>query len=158
MKRILAIFALLFVVLAGIVIAQNYIKSGGVNLFGKTSTATIDNHKFKLIIANTPKEKEVGLSDRKSLASDTAMLFPFGNSDYYAFWMKNMKFPIDIIFIDKNTVVTIYKNVKPPKGSSDNLPLFQPKSPSDSVLEINAGLSEKYGFKEGDAVKIENPK
>ena len=59
MKKILALFAILLVFLIGIAITQNYLRNNG-NLFAKPSTATINNHSFKLIIANTSKEKEIG--------------------------------------------------------------------------------------------------
>ena len=84
------------------------------------------------------------------------MLFPFEKADYYSFWMKNMKFPIDIIYINKNHIVTIHQNIKPPKTKEESLPIYKPEDPSDTVLEINAGLSEKYKFKKGDTVKTEN--
>ena len=82
------------------------------------------------------------------------MLFPFEKPGYYSFWMKNMKFPIDIIFIKSGKIVTIHKDVMPPKNLTDALPIYNPKEPADTVLEINAGLSEDYKFKEGDEVKL----
>jgi uncharacterized membrane protein (UPF0127 family) len=81
------------------------------------------------------------------------MLFLFDPKETPSFWMKDMLFPIDIIFINDGTVVTVYKNVQPPIDGQ-NLPLYKPNQPIDDVLEINAGLSEQYGIKEGDSVKI----
>ena len=67
--------------------------------------------------------------------------------------MRNMEFPIDILFISDGKIVTLYKNVKPPI-SEQNLQLYSPSAPIDNVVEINAGLSDQYGFKEGDPVTI----
>ena len=120
----------------------------------KTPTATINNYTFKLEIAKTQQQKEIGLSKKKALEKNAGMLFRFEKTGYYPFWMKNMQFPIDIIFIKNNRIVTIHKDVKPPKGLNENLSIYNSSEPADTVLEINAGLSEKYNFKEGNEVKL----
>ncbi|MBI2195464.1 MAG: DUF192 domain-containing protein [Candidatus Levybacteria bacterium] len=154
MKKILILIIALFGIILGIVLAQNYLKNN-TSFFTKLPTQTIRDKTFKLEVAKTDKDRETGLSDRESLPADRAMLFTFDKSDYYSFWMKDMRFPIDIIFINGDTIVTIYENVQPtPQGQS--AVIYQPKSPADLVLEINGGLSSKYGFEEGDKVKIEN--
>lgn len=119
-----------------------------------TPTATIDNKIFILDVAKTDIQKGRGLSIYNSLPINKGMVFPFQKSDYYAFWMKDMKFPIDIIYINKNKIVDIFKNVPAPKSQSASLPIIKPKNLSDTVLEINAELSDKYNFKIGDLVKI----
>lgn len=155
MKKVLAALVLLFALLLGVLIMQNYLKNTG-TLFTKTPTATIDDHKFKLKVARSAKEKEIGLSEEKSLPKDYAMLFIFDKADYYSFWMKNMNFPIDIIFIRDGTIVTIYENAAVPKTAEEIPPIYQSKTSANSVLEINSGLSSEYDFKEGDRVKLEN--
>ncbi|MEX2013076.1 MAG: DUF192 domain-containing protein [Candidatus Levyibacteriota bacterium] len=155
MKKIFALVIILLGILLGIVVARNYL-NGGNSLFPSSQTATINDHKFKLDVASTDIEKENGLSNKTDLPADQGMLFIFDKPDYYSFWMKNMKFPIDIIFIRDGTVVTIYNDVAPPAPSEQNPLIYQPKSPADMVLEINAGLSSKYGFKEGDKIKLGN--
>ena len=87
----------------------------------KSPTAKINNHEFKLQIAKTAREKEVGLSKYEKLSKDIGMLFPFEKPDYYSFWMKQMKFSIDIIYIKDGKIVTIYKNVTPPKKTTHEL-------------------------------------
>ncbi len=155
MKVIIALFALLLLIVGGIVFLQS--NQIGISLpFTKTATATINNHKFVLLIAKSAKEKEIGLSEKTALPQDTGMLFPFEKADYYSFWMKNMKISIDIIYINKNKIVAIYENLKPPATNQENIPIFKPEEVSNAVLEINAGLSKKYNFKKGDEVKIEN--
>jgi hypothetical protein len=66
-----------------------------------------------------------------------------------------MKFPIDIIFINNDQIVTIHDNAQIIKAQ-ENPMLYTPTQSSDKVLEIQAGLSEKYNFKIGDKVKYEN--
>ena len=73
------------------------------------------------------------------------MLFVFDKPDTYGFWMKDMRFPIDIIWISGDKVIYVLSEVHP-----DSYPnLFKPPIPVDKVLEINAGLSRKLGITEG---------
>jgi uncharacterized membrane protein (UPF0127 family) len=69
--------------------------------------------------------------------------------------MKNMKFPIDIIFINNDQIVTIQNEAQVIKGQ-ENPTIYSSTGPADKVLEIQAGLSKKYNFKAGDRVKYEN--
>ncbi|HYK09067.1 MAG TPA: DUF192 domain-containing protein [Candidatus Eisenbacteria bacterium] len=127
------------------------------NIFHTTPLAIINSHDFYLDVALTPQQKEIGLAKYTSLPDNKAMYFPFDRADYYSFWMKGMHFPIDIIFLKDKKIVTIYSSVPiPTQQQTNNLPMYKPKGPANSVLEINAGLSEKYGFKEGDMVEIYN--
>jgi hypothetical protein len=119
--------------------------------FKATERAVINNHSFKIKIAQTEREKEVGLSETKFLPDGYAMSFPFGERGYYSFWMKNMKFPIDIIYINNGKIVKVFSNVPAPQ-KKEPLKIYVSPSPADTVLEIRAGLAEKYKFKEGDLV------
>lgn len=149
MKKVLILFAILLVVVVVGLVAQNHFKTSS-----ETPTATINNYTFKLEVARAQKEKEIGLSKKKTLEKNAGMLFLFEKPAYYSFWMKNMKFSIDIIYIRDRRIVTIHKNVKSPKSLNENLSIYNSSKPADTVLEINAGLSQKYKFKEGDIVKL----
>ena len=132
------------------------------NLFGrnlipnKPPIAVLNNHKVELLIAASQKDKEIGLSVYKNLPINQGMLFPFGRPAYYSFWMKNMKFPIDIIYLSNKKVVTIFENIEAPASKNSSLPIYVPNSPADTVLEIDAGLSKKYNLKIGDKITYEN--
>ena len=160
MKKLILLFMVLFALIFGATIVRNYSKTGKLPFLNsknskKTAAATINGHNFNLLLAKTSAEKEIGLSKRDSLPKDFGMLFLFDSAGNYAFWAKDMRFPIDIIFINNDKIVTIYKNVKPQKDQN-NLPVFGPKEISNLVLEINSGLSDKYNIREGDTVKFEN--
>lgn len=155
MKKVLLVFALLLIIVAGMVVAQNYLKINN-SLFKKNPIAVINDRTFELTVADSPQEKEIGLSEINSLPENKGMIFLFEKPDYYSFWMKNMKIPIDIIYISNDKIVTIYSNVQPPANSQEGLEIYTPSEPSDKVLEIQAQLSEKYNFKKGDKVIIEN--
>lgn len=124
--------------------------------FSPDKKITINNHLFKSKTAQTDKEKQIGLSQTKNLPSGYAMLFPFEGEGFYSFWMRDMKFPIDIIYIRSNKIVKIFENVPAPTSKNDKLNIYTSPMPADTVLEIKAGLSKKYKFKEGDIVKIQN--
>lgn len=149
LNKLFIIFGIILVIFVGIVFSQ-------LKPISKTpkSTVKINNRTFNVEVANTPKTQQLGLSGRDKLAQNQGMLFMFDAMGYHTFWMKNMKFPIDIIFIKDNTIVTIEKNALPAKSGEANLPLYKPNAPINKVLEINGGLSDKYRIKTGDKVEI----
>ncbi len=146
-KIILITVVFLALALVGLLISSNFLKG---------PTVTIKDKTFNLLVAKSENDRQIGLSKHKRLPQDSGMVFLFDRPDLYTFWMKDMKFPIDIIFIRGNKIVTIYPDLEPPKPNDNNLPVLSPKTRSDKVLEINAGLSKKYNFKNGDEVKISN--
>jgi len=156
MKKVLLLFAFLLIIVGGVVLAQNYLKEGGMSFFKKTSTVTIGDHSFEVTVATSQQEREIGLSQTKSLQQDQGMIFLFEKPDYHSFWMKNMKFPIDIIYINGDKIVTIQNDAQPPKENEEISIIYTPTEPSDKVLEIQAGLSKEYNFKNGDKIIIEN--
>lgn len=99
----------------------------------------------------TPEEFALGLGNRDSLNEDTGMLFVYDNEDQRYFWMENMRFSIDIIWIDADEVVVdITSNLSP-----DTYPdRFTSSEPSQYVLEVNAGYAEENDIKVGDKVII----
>lgn len=115
---------------------------------------TINEKKFSAEIAKTDLQKEKGLSIYNKINDDFAMVFPFVNPGFYTFWMKDMKFSIDIIYVKNNKIVDIFQNIPYPKSATSPLPFYKPSNLSDTVLEINSGLSKKYNFKKGNSVKI----
>lgn len=118
------------------------------------STVTIDRQTFHVQIARTEQQKEMGLSNTATLPQDQGMIFLFATPDYYGFWMRNMKFPLDILYIARNKIVSIAYNVTNPNNPSQPLPVYKPSQPADTVLEINGGLSTKYHFSIGDSVSV----
>src|SRR5579863_8318724 len=99
-----------------------------------TKTVTINSHTFSVTLAQTEKDKELGLTIKSSLPQDQGMYFPFSSAGYYSFWMGNMKFPIDIIFIHNGKVVTIFSKAQPQDASKPAV-IFKPTEPSNAVLE-----------------------
>lgn len=127
-------------------IIEGNLKQNHVLKIGKTS--------IYVDIADTPVLREHGLSGREALSGDRGMYFIFDRSDFYQFWMKDMNFPIDIIWIDETmSVVDITLNVLP----SSFPKTFTSRAPARYVLEVPAGFSERAGIKIGDQVEIMTP-
>jgi uncharacterized membrane protein (UPF0127 family) len=121
--------------------------------FAPTPRANIDGHTFSLYLARTSHDQEVGLAKFNKIDNNQGMLFIFSKPDYYSFWMKNMKFPIDIIFINGSKIVDIFQKV-PVQKDNNNLPTYTTGEKADKVLEINAGLTNKYKIKIGDNIGL----
>lgn len=121
-----------------------------------TATVTIRNQHFTVEVADTDAKRIQGLSGRDGLKDSDGMLFVFDQPNMLTFWMKGMKFPIDIIFIKDDRIVTIHENIPNPSPNTlvDNLPRYSSSERANYVLEINAGLSRKYGLRKGDTVEI----
>lgn len=125
----------------------------GINYYTKNGQAEIGGKIFKVEIVKDAWELEKGLGGRTSLAEDRGMLFVFPKEDYYQFWMKGMNFSIDILWINQGKIVDIKE--KAPIPITHYFEQYRPEAPAKYVLEIGAGLTEKYGIKVGDAVKLD---
>jgi len=111
----------------------------------------IAGQSVKVDLARTPAEQEQGLSGRSGLKENEGMLFIFDKAGKYAFWMKDMKFPIDMIWIgDDLKVIYIKKDAKPELFPGT----YGPDAPALYVLEMPAGFSDKNNLKVGDKVSF----
>jgi uncharacterized membrane protein (UPF0127 family) len=118
----------------------------------KRGTVKIGKNTIDVEVAITSMAQFKGLSWRKSLEEKGGMLFVFSSPNFYAFWMKDMIFPLDIIWIAGDQIVDISKNLPPAR--SDFMPTYTPAEPANYVLEVNAGWADRYGIKIGDKVEI----
>jgi uncharacterized membrane protein (UPF0127 family) len=110
---------------------------------------------FEAEAATTMTERARGLSFRPSLGENQGMLFLFGKPAAQSFWMKDMNFPIDIIWIGGDAVLGFAQNAAPQPGVPLwGLTLYRSPDGTDKVLEVNAGTVAKDGIKVGDRVQI----
>jgi len=115
------------------------------------SKLQIEKNKIFVEFVSTEAERELGLSGRDSLKEDSGMFFVFDRPDFYGIWMKDMKFPIDIIWLDENLHVTsVVKEVFPQTFPK----IFYPDKKSSYVIEVNTGFVEKSEIKIGDVVNF----
>jgi len=109
----------------------------------------INGKQLNVEIVKTPGARELGLSGRTSLREDTGMLFVFETDAPWGIWMKDMKFPIDILWIDRDgTVLHVEKNATPESYPN----IFISPEPARYVLEVNAGFAEKNWIENGFVV------
>lgn len=106
-------------------------------------------------IPDTPSLQYKGLGLRDYLAEFSGMLFIFPKADFYRFHMKDMNFPIDIIWIRSNLIVDISKNV--PIPTDRNYQIYLPDQKADTVLEVNAHFADRHNIRVGDAVDVHTP-
>lgn len=109
---------------------------------------------FILDVADTVEDRRQGLSGRPALEENRGMLFLYDLSGEYGFWMKDMNFPLDIIWLDDaDTVVTILPSVAPETYPK----VFYPTESARKVIEVSAGVADELGMKIGDQLNVSDP-
>ena len=112
---------------------------------------------FPVELALTVEQHSQGLSGREVLPPGTGMLFVYQRESRSNFWMKEMRFPLDIVWIGADcTVVDVTLDAPPPEPDQtlDQLPRYSPVDPAQYVLEINAGQFAAEGLRLGDPVEF----
>ncbi len=118
---------------------------------------SINGKKIFVEISDTPEKIAQGLSGRLSMAMDRGMLFVFNGPVNSSFWMKEMKFNLDFVFIKDNVVVDLVENVAFPKNN-ESPQTVAPKSEYNMVLEVNSGVIEETKVKIGDRITLTDGK
>lgn len=111
----------------------------------------INGHTIIADIADTPAAQQQGLGRRSGLDAEHGMLFVFPSDEYHAFWMKDMRFSIDMVWLSADGhVVAIQENVAP-----ETFPeVFNPHVLSRYVLELKADAVKALPLRVGDAVVL----
>ncbi|MHB1086162.1 MAG: DUF192 domain-containing protein [Minisyncoccota bacterium] len=105
----------------------------------------------KILLADTPQKRTQGLSNRESLAEDEGMLFVFPEEGIYGFWMKDMRFSIDILWLNSaGEVVHIVEDASPESYPAS----FTPEKAAQYVLELPAGFVRAHGVTLGSLVEL----
>jgi uncharacterized protein len=119
----------------------------------KQPTIELGGSKLNLEIARTPTEQTKGLSGHPPLRDNQAMLFVFPTKTIQSFWMKDMLFPIDIVWLDDNKIVKISKHLQPEGTKPENI--YHSDFKVNNVLEIKAGQADALSLHTGDIVKYD---
>ena len=109
---------------------------------------TINDFEIKVEIADTLEKRNQGLSGRPFMAENEGMLFVFEEPRRPIFWMKDMLIPLDFIYIKDDQVVDLVENVQP--EGSNPVRRISPETNVLYVLEVNAGVVQKYNIEIGD--------
>jgi len=123
-------------------------KEGELTLYKSTVDTIIS--KLDIEIADTDYDVQTGLMYRNSMAENQGMLFVFPTMRERFFYMKNTRIPLDLIYLDNNKlIVSFQENASPLNESS-----LPSKVPAQYVLEVNAGLAEKWLLEIGDRMEF----
>lgn len=114
------------------------------------TTVTIHNTKISVDVADTPAKRTQGLSGRESLSYGSGLLMKFDEDGSPGVWMKDMNFPIDIVWIDKDWIV---RDVTPSVGPETYPQAFYPKEPIRYILEVPAGFADIRNITIGSRVE-----
>jgi uncharacterized membrane protein (UPF0127 family) len=146
-------FRITIAVMIGLTICSLYIlrmyRSSQPTVIINGQTVTINGHSIAVELETTEDEWYQGLSGRTSLAPQTGMLFVFNKEGRWSMWMKDMLFPIDMIWITRDKhIVKIQENATPDSYTNGQT-MFQPDQDVLYVLEVPAGTVKEYGITVG---------
>ncbi len=123
-------------------------------LYRQSKSVCFENKCIEVEVMDTPNKRSLGLMYRPRLQEDKGMLFVFDYPLKTSFWMKNMQFSIDMIFIRENkTIAHIEKDVPP--CYNDHCPTYPSIERIKYVVEVNAGFSDNYGLSLNQDVYID---
>lgn len=152
-SKYIIIFAIVVSVIAFLVIVNTVFAPDTQDY--ETGVITINEKIIKIEIAQTQSQQVLGLGNRDFLAVDSGMLFLYDNYGVRRFWMKGMRFPLDIIWISDNVIVGIESNVPVPENDQQILPAYTSPQEVNYVLEVNAGYCETNDIRVGDKVILD---
>ena len=105
-------------------------------------------------VARSGEDQGRGLSGRSALGRNEGMLFVYPEAAPRSIWMKEMRFPLDILWIARGRVQAVEEQVPPPVGSAP-LPVYTHHA--DLVLEVNAGFVRAHRITLGQRVEVRWP-
>lgn len=143
-KNTLSFIIFLLIILTCVIFFKNS------NIFGGNPKGLIAINGKTIVVEKVfdSQKMELGLGKRKNICQNCGMLFVFPGPGKRSFWMKDMQFDLDILWLNNKKIVHIEKNV-----SAKFAGILSPDKLADQVLEIPAGFADKIGIKEGDLVK-----
>lgn len=149
---IIGMVLLVPIILVGIVLYMG--TSDFLTLTGSGSslpTVRIKDMNIRVEIADTAQKRKTGLSGRERLPENQGMLFVFDSAGLHGIWMKDMRFAIDILWLNREgTIIDLKRNVPPESYPS----VFYPVSSAWYVLELPANYTELFSIKIGDTVAV----
>lgn len=113
---------------------------------------TVGNTRIKVNVASTPQKRAQGLSGTKSLKPYDGMIFLFDAPGTYPFWMKDMNYDLDFIFINNDSVVGLKKNVPSPHNNNGEIAVVKPPTIT-ALIEVPSGFIDRYGIAVGQRVR-----
>ena len=115
----------------------------------------VGGQRYAIELADNDAERARGLMFRDTMANDHGMLFIHDAEEPQAYWMKNTKIPLDILYFDNAWTLVGWSLNTPPCSLGDRCPSYPSQAPARYVLELNAGTAERIGVKLGDKLSVE---
>ena len=109
----------------------------------------LGSHRYQVEIADDDAERARGLMFRDAMPADHGMLFVHEGEEPQAYWMKNTRIPLDILYFDNARRLVSQQRDVPPCSLGDGCPPYPSDAPARYVLELNAGQAAKLGLSEG---------
>ena len=152
MKKILTwVLIIVLVIIAGVIISIDK-RAPSSDEVSEVERVRIAGALVSVQVASTISAWAQGLGGQESLGEDEGMLFVFDTPARRSFYMKDMNFPIDIIWLDENMqVVYIKENAEPDSYPEET---FTPDQKAKYVLEVNAGFVERNGITLGSTMEF----
>lgn len=150
--QILIIIFVILIGLAAVSAAMRFKNDRAQHPYEQRIIVKIGQQEIKAEVASTPARHYQGLSGREAICADCGMLFDFSDYGPKSFVMRNMKFPLDIIFIDDGIIRNIAANLQPEGANPQRI--YESGGAANQVLEVNGGYCEKYNIKPGDKIWI----
>jgi uncharacterized membrane protein (UPF0127 family) len=123
----------------------------------KTSLTLPSGRTIEVEVMVSAQDRATGLMFRPSLADDKGMLFVFERADFHGIWMKNCRFPIDIVWLDEDrAIVHVAEGAAPCRA--DPCPVYETLRRAQYVLELNAGQARQEGAIVGATVSFQLPR
>lgn len=119
--------------------------------FYETRAVVIGESALAVRVANTDARRQKGLSGSDPLEDKEGMLFVFDEIGFHGIWMKDMTYPIDIIWFDADKAVIHFEHNATPESYPK---VFGPDEPSSYILEVPSGFIKKEGIRIGDYLSI----
>ncbi len=113
-------------------------------------TLSLNDHRIELLIPTTPIHFQQGLANISQIPANTGMLFDFQKTTQTKFWMKNMQFALDLVYLDQDNRILEIKEVLPPCPLQGSCPKISATTSFQKVLELQAGSIQKLQLKVGD--------
>jgi len=117
-----------------------------------TREVVINQQELNVLAASTPAQHYRGLSGRKDLTGLDGMIFIFSDSQVREFVMREMNFPLDIVFIQANKIIKIEENLVPEGRQPTKI--YTSGAPCDLVLEVPAGQVKEFGWQVGQEARL----
>ena len=114
----------------------------------------LDGSRYAVEIADDNAERARGLMFRDQMEAGRGMLFIHDREEPQAYWMKNTRIPLDILYFDDARVLVSQQRDVPPCSAGNACPSYPSDAPARYVLELNAGEAEKLGLQDGSELTL----